>query len=243
MTSLLSHHHRTVLWGALTLCSHLALLKMMPLSAWGFVARSCAEIDLVAEIELRVGPGNRIVNALSYGNADDGYDLFNKVEDGPNGAVVIENSVAMFNNNNGFKLGGEGLPVAHEISGSISYKSGMDGFTDNFNPGQLKVLDNVSIDNARFNFLFRKGPYIKDASEQGTFEHNVSLRTKEGRYSDVVNGNIADNNVFMADTKPNSNELGYTIHNYERQPKAQDNQVPERKADGSLDRSFFYTNK
>ena len=52
MTSLLSHHHRTVLWGALTLCSHLALLKMMPLSAGGFVARSYAEIDLVAEIEL-----------------------------------------------------------------------------------------------------------------------------------------------------------------------------------------------
>lgn len=194
-------------------------------------------------VKMRVGPGNRIVNALSYGNADDGYDLFNKVEDGPNGAVVIEDSVAMFNNNNGFKLGGEGLPVAHEISGSISYKNGMDGFTDNFNPGQLKVLDNVSIDNARFNFLFRKGPYVKDASEQGTFEHNVSLRTKEGRYADVVNGNIADNNVFMADTKPNSKELGYTIHNYERQPKAQENQVPERNADGSLERSFFYTNK
>ena len=52
MTSLLSHHHRTVIWGALTVYSHLALLKMMPLSAGGFVARSCAEIDLVAEIEL-----------------------------------------------------------------------------------------------------------------------------------------------------------------------------------------------
>lgn len=45
MTSLLSHHHRTVLWGALTLCSHLALLKMMPLSAGGFVARSYAVSD------------------------------------------------------------------------------------------------------------------------------------------------------------------------------------------------------
>lgn len=45
MTYLLSHHHRTVLWGALTVYSHLALLKMMPLSAGGFVARSYAVSD------------------------------------------------------------------------------------------------------------------------------------------------------------------------------------------------------
>lgn len=191
-------------------------------------------------VKMRVGPGNRIVHALSYGNADDGYDLFNKVEDGPNGAVIIEDSVAMFNNNNGFKLGGEGLPVAHQISGSIAYKNGMDGFTDNFNPGKLQVKDNISIDNARFNFLFRKGPYVKDASEQGTFEHNVSLRTKEGLYADVVNGNIAADNVFLSDTKPNSAELGYEVHQYERQQQAQDNAVPERNEDGSLKRIFFY---
>ena len=191
-------------------------------------------------VKMRVGEGNRIVNALSYGNADDGYDLFNKVEDGPNGAVVIENSVAMFNNNNGFKLGGEGLPVPHAISGSLAYRNGMDGFTDNFNPGKLQVKDNVAIDNARFNFLFRKGPYVKDVLEQGSFEGNVSLRTTEGRYADVVNGTIAADNVFMADTKPNSAQLGYRVKHHERKPQAQDNAVPPRNADGSLVRSFFY---
>ena len=130
--------------------------------------------------------------------------------------------------------------MPHAISGSLAYRNGMDGFTDNFNPGKLQVKDNVAIDNARFNFLFRKGPYVKDVTEQGSFEGNVSLRTTEGRYADVVNGTIAADNVFMADTKSNSAQLGYRVKHHERKPQAQDNAVPPRKADGSLARSFFY---
>lgn len=185
-------------------------------------------------VKMRVGEGNKIVNALSWGNADDGYDLFNKIEDGPNGAVVIEDSVAMFNSNNGFKQGGEGLPVNHTVVNCIAYQNGMDGFTDNFNPGSITVKDNISIDNARFNYLYRKGPFVEDVKDQGQFENNVSVRTKDGIYPDVVNGNIiGDGNIFLDSTK--ANDQGYQVVSHQK------GEVPARAEDGSLDRSFFVT--
>ena len=183
-------------------------------------------------VKMRVGDGNRIVRALSWGNADDGYDLFNKIEDGPNGAVKIENSVAMFNNNNGFKLGGEGLPVAHSIDGSIAYRNGMDGFTDNFNPGAIAVSNNVSIDNQRFNYIFRHGPFVKSPQEQGHFTNNLSLRSTDGIYGDVVNGNIENNNSFLL--TPNKDTQGYKVNNHTK------GEVPKRQSDGSLPAQFFF---
>ena len=183
-------------------------------------------------VKMRVGDGNRIVRALSWGNADDGYDLFNKIEDGPNGAVKIEDSVAMFNNNNGFKLGGEGLPVAHSIDGSIAYRNGMDGFTDNFNPGAITVSNNVSIDNQRFNYIFRHGPFVKSPQEQGHFTNNLSLRSTDGIYGDVVNGNIENNNSFLL--TPNKDTQGYRVNHHAK------GEVPKRQSDGSLPAQFFF---
>lgn len=183
-------------------------------------------------VKMRVGDGNRIVRALSWGNADDGYDLFNKIEDGPNGAVKIEDSVAMFNNNNGFKLGGEGLPVAHSIDGSIAYRNGMDGFTDNFNPGAIAVSNNVSIDNQRFNYIFRHGPFVKSPQEQGHFTNNLSLRSTDGIYGDVVNGNIENNNSFLL--TPNKDTQGYRVNHHTK------GEVPKRQSDGSLPAQFFF---
>jgi hypothetical protein len=110
--------------------------------------------------------------------------------------VIIENSVALRNVNNGFKLGGEGLPVAHQVTNSLAIENGMDGFTDNFNPGALQVTNNMAIDNQRFNYIFRPGPYTTQ-DKQGVFSGNVSLRSKPGEYADAVVGNIADNNAFM----------------------------------------------
>lgn len=182
-------------------------------------------------VKMRVGEGNRLVNAISWGNADDGYDLFNKIEDGPNGKVVIENSMALFNGNNGFKLGGEGLPVAHEVSGSLSYGNGMDGFTDNFNPGKLVLTDNISIDNQRFNYLLRKGPFTKSAEDQGILTDNVSVRTKPGRYADVVNGKQVEGNRFLDSTEPNTQ--GFKVKERSR------GQIPPRLSDGKPDQSFF----
>ncbi|WP_152601368.1 right-handed parallel beta-helix repeat-containing protein [Erwinia oleae] len=147
-------------------------------------------------VKMRVGEGNKLIACFAHHNIDDGFDLFNKIEDGPNGRVIIEKSVAMRNVNNGFKMGGEGLPVAHEISDSVAIENGMDGFTDNFNPGSLAVKNNTAIDNKRFNYIFRPGPYVTP-EQQGVFSGNISLRTSAGVWPDAVNGTVKSNNIFI----------------------------------------------
>ncbi len=159
--------------------------------------------------KMRIGEGNTFIGCISHHNADDGWDLFNKVEDGPNGAVTIINSIA-FNNGqtlthanaggnigNGFKLGGEGIPVPHVIKNSLAFNNNMDGFTDNFNPGAVTVENTWSIDNKRFNYIFRKSPY-DDEIKQGTFNQNRSWRLHQlSKYADVVNGDSLLDNQFI----------------------------------------------
>ncbi|XTZ38478.1 right-handed parallel beta-helix repeat-containing protein [Salmonella enterica] len=151
-------------------------------------------------VKMRVGEGNRLERCHAHDNIDDGFDLFNKIEDGANGVVVIEDSIAANNTSNGFKLGGEGQPVAHQIRNSKASGNHLDGFTDNFNPGKLVVENNVAIDNQRFNFIFRPSPY-GDAPTQGVFTGNVSLRSKPGKYDDAVVGNIDATNYFIVSGK------------------------------------------
>ena len=100
---------------------------------------------------------------------------------------------------NGFKLGGEGLPVAHIVKNSVAFRNNMDGFTDNFNPGALTLENNVAIDNVRFNYLFRKSPY-EAAGKQGTFINNQSYRFYvDSQYSDVVSAESLQANRFIVD--------------------------------------------
>ncbi|WP_449672835.1 right-handed parallel beta-helix repeat-containing protein [Vibrio rumoiensis] len=163
--------------------------------------------------KMRVGDGNTFIRCISHHNADDGWDLFNKVEDGPNGVVTIIDSIAFKNGQtldhpnaggtigNGFKLGGEGLPVNHVIKNSLAFANNMDGFTDNFNPGSLTVENNVSIDNKRFNYLFRLSPY-SDEIKQGNFTHNTSLRFYQtSKYDDSVSFEKSVANAFYKDGK------------------------------------------
>ncbi|EHU9470651.1 exopolygalacturonate lyase [Vibrio vulnificus] len=161
--------------------------------------------------KMRIGDGNTFIRCLSHHNIDDGWDLFNKVEDGANGAVTIIGSIA-FNNGrtldvankggtigNGFKLGGEGIPVSHVVKNSLSFNNNMDGFTDNFNPGSLVLSNNVAIDNKRFNYLFRQSPYAGDI-EQGTFTENRSYRFQvSSQYDDVIHSAHASDNQFIVD--------------------------------------------
>lgn len=187
-------------------------------------------------VKMRVGEGNRLEGCYSHDNIDDGFDLFNKIEDGANGVVVIENSIARDNTSNGFKLGGEGQPVAHEIRNSIAVGNHLDGFTDNFNPGKLVVVNNVAVDNQRFNFIFRPSPY-GDAATQGMFSDNISLRSQPGKYDDAVVGNIDATNYFI--------EKGKSVNAEGKELRAGDFQsltLPqplERNADGSFNTGNF----
>ncbi|MFP9227708.1 pectate disaccharide-lyase PelX [Pectobacterium cacticida] len=165
-------------------------------------------------VKMRVGEGNVIRGAFSHNNVDDGFDLFNKIEDGANGVVVIEDSIAMNNTSNGFKLGGEGQPVAHQVKNSIAIGNKLDGFTDNFNPGALIVENNIALDNERFNFIFRPSPY-SGPEKQGVFKNNISLKTKAGKYDDAVVGNIDNTNYFIKNHRSvNAQGKEITVNNF-----------------------------
>ena len=187
-------------------------------------------------VKMRVGEGNRLEGCYSHDNIDDGFDLFNKIEDGANGVVVIENSIARNNTSNGFKLGGEGQPVAHEVRNSIAIGNHLDGFTDNFNPGKLVVVNNVAVDNQRFNYLFRPSPYGAPET-QGTFSDNLSLRSQPGKYDDAVIGNIDDSNYFIHGGR-SINAQGKSIHSADYQTLTLPDPLT-READGSFNTGNF----
>jgi hypothetical protein len=146
-----------------------------------------------------VGPGNTYIGCVAYGNADDGWDLFNRVANGPSLPVTIINCVAYGHNANGFKLGGETQPVDHVIRDSIAYDNGMAGFSDNFNPGHIYVMDCVSIDNGTQNFILRDNTIITPTNE---VINSVSYRTEAKRnqgQADAISGTVSNTFLTGAD--------------------------------------------
>lgn len=107
--------------------------------------------------KLTVGAGNRFEWCVGHHNCDDGWDLFTKKETGTIQPVVIENCIAYLNGTlldgtktqsgrNGFKLGGEGLSVRHEVTNCLSFFNGAHGFTSNSNPA-IQLAYCTSFDN------------------------------------------------------------------------------------------------
>ncbi|AEH51446.1 right-handed parallel beta-helix repeat-containing protein [Pseudothermotoga thermarum] len=138
--------------------------------------------------KITVGPGNVFRNCIAFNNVDDGWDLYSKVETGPIGVVVIENCVA-YNNGitfegrtgegNGFKLGGEGIPVKHVLANSIAYNNLGSGITSNSNPATI-VMNTTSAFNKKSNYAL----YGRSNVER-TFEVKGIISFKPGA-ADIV---------------------------------------------------------
>ena len=102
--------------------------------------------------KLTVREGNVFDSCVAYSNIDDGWDLFAKIETGPIGEVTIKNCVAFKNGSlstgigngdgNGFKLGGDGIAVAHVLENSVAFDNGKSGITSNSDPAI--ILRNVT---------------------------------------------------------------------------------------------------
>ncbi|WP_228447273.1 right-handed parallel beta-helix repeat-containing protein [Streptomyces paludis] len=176
--------------------------------------------------KLGVGAGNVFRGNVAHHNIDDGWDLYNRVNEGANMPVLLENNIAYANGRlsngyhedgdtgNGFKVGGEGLPVAHVVRGNIAFDNNMDGFSDNFNPGPLELSHNTAFDNKRFNFIMRFNPYFS-VEEQGVYRDNLSFRTPDGRGGDTpvrdyISGDTDRTNVLF-DGERATNEDATTI--------------------------------
>ena len=114
--------------------------------------------------KLTVGDGNVFDGCVAYNNADDGWDLYAKVETGPIGAVTIRNCISYENgfvpgegsktgNGNGFKMGGESISGKHYIENSIAFNNLQKGIDCNSCP-DIIVKDCISFNNGNHNYAF-----------------------------------------------------------------------------------------
>ena len=113
--------------------------------------------------KLTIGEGNVFDGCVAYNNADDGWDLYAKVETGPIGSVTIRNCVAYSNgfvpgvegqgNGNGFKMGGESLTGKHVLENSYAFWNLAKGIDSNSCP-DIIVKNSVSYNNGSYNVAF-----------------------------------------------------------------------------------------
>lgn len=100
----------------------------------------------------KIGPGNVFRGCRAYQNADDGWDLWMASE-----PVVLEDCVSFRNgyniwkiadyqgDGNGFKFGGNYVPMAHVARRCIAVECPLSGFDQNHNVGAIAVEDCVAI--------------------------------------------------------------------------------------------------
>jgi len=131
-------------------------------TSWGNADAGYEDADGFAA-KLTCGEGNVFDGCVAYNNADDGFDLYAKIETGPIGAVTIRNSVAYANgiledgtiggNGNGFKLGGSNIPGGHMLVNSYAFFNRSKGIDSNSCPDAI-VENCVSYNNLRYNVAF-----------------------------------------------------------------------------------------
>lgn len=113
--------------------------------------------------KLTVGEGNVFDGCIAHHNADDGWDLYAKVQTGNIGSVTIKNCVAYANgyledgtlagNGNGFKLGGESLSGKHVLENCVAYNNKNKGIDSNSCP-DIIVKNSITFNNGAYNVAF-----------------------------------------------------------------------------------------
>jgi len=115
--------------------------------------------------KLTTGIDNEFWWCVAHSNCDDGWDLFSKKDTGTIGIVRIYNSIAYLNGyllngyqpragHNGYKMGGEGIGIRHEIHQSLAFANKGHAITSNSNPSLL-VYDSTAInpDGSQFGII------------------------------------------------------------------------------------------
>ncbi len=143
--------------------------------------------------KLTVADGNVFDGCIAAYNADDGWDLFAKVQSGPIGVVTIKNSLAFKNgyvvdesgnevnagNGNGFKMGGDSMPGAHVLRNSIAFANKAKGIDSNSGPN-IQAYNCTSFDNESYNVAFYTNTAVNTAYKaDGVLSYKVSNTVSE----------------------------------------------------------------
>ncbi|WP_327392702.1 right-handed parallel beta-helix repeat-containing protein [Streptomyces sp. NBC_01186] len=144
------------------------------------------------------GKGNKVTGARLFNNSDDGADLW-KFGTG----LTIEHSWAYGNgknrwndgafegNGNGFKLGGDGTAAGHVVDYNAAWDNNQHGFTENSNPGAMRLSRNTAYANASAGFYFAEG---SSELSRNLAAENTAEAAKTGG-STVSSGNSWDDGV------------------------------------------------
>ena len=174
--------------------------------------------------KLTVGDGVVFDGCIAYNNADDGWDLFAKVETGSIGQVTIQNCVAFANgygvdgtnegNGNGFKMGGSSMSGDHKLINSIAWGNKAKGIDSNSGPN-IQVYNSMSFNNGSNNVAL----YTNDAANTDYYVDGVlsfrtegtgtseNIKAKGTQDSSKIYGKL---NFFWKDGK-SANSEGLTI--------------------------------
>lgn len=151
-------------------------------TSYGNADRGYEDADGFAA-KLTIADGNVFDGCIAYNNADDGWDLFAKVESGPIGKVIIRNSVAYKNgyledgtnagNGNGFKLGGSSMSGHHRLENSVAFGNKAKGIDSNSCP-DIEVINCTTFNNESYNVAL----YTNDAVNTDFYANGIlSYRT------------------------------------------------------------------
>ncbi len=150
--------------------------------------------------KLTVGEGNVFDGCVAYRNADDGWDMFAKVDSGNIGTITLLNCVAFENgflldksqsmtsitggtdylssyatmngDGNGFKLGGSSMTGDMILKNCMSFNNRMGGFADNSNPGTLQLFDCTSYNNSVYMSMTDSNQQVDTTGDTGDFGAN-----------------------------------------------------------------------
>jgi hypothetical protein len=151
-------------------------------TSYGNADRGYEDADGFAA-KLTIGEGNVFDGCIAYNNADDGWDLFAKIETGPIGAVVIKNSVAYANgyledgtpagNGNGFKMGGSSISGYHKLINSVAFNNKAKGIDSNSCP-DIQIENCTTFNNGSYNVAFyTSGAANTDFAAQGLLSYRT----------------------------------------------------------------------
>ena len=163
--------------------------------------------------KLTSGVGNVFKGCISHHNIDDGWDLYAKSTTGVIGAVVIEDCVTYANGflttyaedgytgeGNGFKLGGESMPVDHQLINSITFENGAKGVTSNSNPNGI-INSVICYNNAALSQAENFSLYTNSAKNTKYTVNNLvsmsSHTSKQDKRSLVTNGVVTSKSTDL----------------------------------------------
>ena len=196
--------------------------------------------------KLTTGVGNKFIGCIAHHNIDDGWDLYSKIESGPIGVVVIENCIAYGNGHmpdgsgngdgNGFKLGGDGIAVAHELRNSFAFGNGTSGITSNSDPA-IVLINNTAYGNDLRNIsLYGKG---KGTPRMFKTHNNISMN---GGGGDEIKEmpELADADDYFWNGAQSINSEGVELKADIFKSVDYKNIVPTRNPDGSINMNGLF---